>query len=255
MKVILVAGIAAAAIAVCGVADAQRGPGSGHMRAGAGGYSGASAGSFRGGYGGASMGYRTTAMGSSGWSGGGSWQGGSRPGWGGGSWQGGSRPGWGGSWHGGSRPGWGGGGWNGGWNHGWGGRPPGWGWNAGWRPGWGWGGWGWNGWRGGWWGASWAPAWGWGWGPGWGWGWNGGWGPTVGVSLGAPAVWGSTWTTGTWVSAPTVVAQDMVVAPAPAAPTLWYYCTEPAGYFPYVASCNRPWITVTPQAVPPGSGG
>jgi hypothetical protein len=27
----------------------------------------------------------------------------------------------------------------------------------------------------------------------------------------------------------------------------WYYCTQPAGYFPYVQSCSQPWISVTPQ--------
>jgi len=27
----------------------------------------------------------------------------------------------------------------------------------------------------------------------------------------------------------------------------WYYCSDPAGYYPYVAECNTGW-----QAVPPG---
>ena len=30
---------------------------------------------------------------------------------------------------------------------------------------------------------------------------------------------------------------------------LWYYCTEPAGYYPYVQTCNRAWIPVTPPSV------
>lgn len=35
----------------------------------------------------------------------------------------------------------------------------------------------------------------------------------------------------------------------PAAPrgNYWYYCTQPAGYYPYVQNCSQPWITVTPQ--------
>jgi hypothetical protein len=39
-------------------------------------------------------------------------------------------------------------------------------------------------------------------------------------------------------------------APAPQAvpqqPSYWYYCTEPAGYYPYVNTCSRPWIAVQP---------
>ena len=27
----------------------------------------------------------------------------------------------------------------------------------------------------------------------------------------------------------------------------WYYCTEPAGYYPYVRRCTVPWMTVVPQ--------
>ena len=30
----------------------------------------------------------------------------------------------------------------------------------------------------------------------------------------------------------------------------WYYCTEPAGYHPYVQQCSRPWIAVNPRSVP-----
>ena len=58
-------------------------------------------------------------------------------------------------------------------------------------------------------------------------------------------------------SSPVVVDDATVfVSPAPsaqaAAPVYWYYCTEPAGYFPYVQSCNRAWIPVVPQSVPAG---
>jgi hypothetical protein len=28
----------------------------------------------------------------------------------------------------------------------------------------------------------------------------------------------------------------------------WYYCIQPAGYFPYVKDCSEPWLKVVPQA-------
>ena len=28
----------------------------------------------------------------------------------------------------------------------------------------------------------------------------------------------------------------------------WYYCTQPAGYFPYVKACSQAWLKVVPQA-------
>jgi hypothetical protein len=34
-------------------------------------------------------------------------------------------------------------------------------------------------------------------------------------------------------------------APAPA--YYWYYCTNPAGYYPYVQNCNDAWMAVVPQ--------
>jgi hypothetical protein len=39
-------------------------------------------------------------------------------------------------------------------------------------------------------------------------------------------------------------------SPAASVPpsNLWYYCTEPAGYYPYTQTCNRAWIPVTPPA-------
>ena len=55
-----------------------------------------------------------------------------------------------------------------------------------------------------------------------------------------------------WGMMPTVIEQQDAppVAPAPTAPPMWYYCTSPAGYFPYVQACNRAWIPVTPQLTP-----
>jgi hypothetical protein len=36
------------------------------------------------------------------------------------------------------------------------------------------------------------------------------------------------------------------IAPAPAVPgsQYWYYCANPAGYFPYIRQCQVPWQTV-----------
>lgn len=52
---------------------------------------------------------------------------------------------------------------------------------------------------------------------------------------------------------PPVYVQRQPAAPAPAAapPTTWYYCTKPAGYYPYVQNCSNPWVPVDPASVPP----
>jgi hypothetical protein len=36
----------------------------------------------------------------------------------------------------------------------------------------------------------------------------------------------------------------------PASSGNWYYCPEPAGYYPYVGECSTAWIPVVPQSVP-----
>ena len=104
---------------------------------------------------------------------------------------------------------------------------------------------GWHGYRGGWGGAY--------------------WGPSVGFYFGAPAYWGP------WpyaygypylygyppysVSAPAIVVEqpvEVVTPPAQdnpgSAPAFWFYCTKPAGYYPYVRNCNDAWLRVVPQA-------
>jgi hypothetical protein len=30
----------------------------------------------------------------------------------------------------------------------------------------------------------------------------------------------------------------------------WYYCSDPAGYYPYVQNCSKAWMQVVPQANP-----
>lgn len=48
----------------------------------------------------------------------------------------------------------------------------------------------------------------------------------------------------------TVVAQAPVTGPAPA--QSWYWCANPAGYYPYVSECPAGWTSVpaTPPAPP-----
>ncbi|MBL8473276.1 MAG: hypothetical protein KF778_14550 [Rhodocyclaceae bacterium] len=48
--------------------------------------------------------------------------------------------------------------------------------------------------------------------------------------------------------APVVVQPQMYVEPnMPPPRTWWYYCEDPAGYYPYVPACNRAWRQVEPQ--------
>jgi hypothetical protein len=53
-----------------------------------------------------------------------------------------------------------------------------------------------------------------------------------------------------YVGAPVAVYAPPAYYSAPSAPTYWYYCQNPAGYYPYVSQCPRGWLTV----VPPGTG-
>ena len=105
-------------------------------------------------------------------------------------------------------------------------------------------------------------------------GWRGYWGPSFGVYVGGPGYWGAWpygwgygWGAGYGVPyavSPVVVnatpAQPVIVQPPiaqqvqpsePPATSYWYYCTQPAGYFPYVQDCSQGWMKVVPQV--PGS--
>ncbi len=144
--------------------------------------------------------------------------------------------GWGGGHGGGGR---GGGGWHGGyggWHGGYGGWHGGYG---GWRGGYG-------GWRGGW--GGWRGGWG-GWG---GWGWGG-----IGVGFANPWLWGWPYYGYPGYYPPAAYAYDTpapVVQQVPmssAAPPSWYYCDNPAGYYPYVQSCANPWRQVPATPPPP----
>jgi hypothetical protein len=46
-------------------------------------------------------------------------------------------------------------------------------------------------------------------------------------------------------SAPVSYAEPAAQA---APPAIWYYCTEPAGYYPYVQKCNVLWTPVAPPS-------
>jgi hypothetical protein len=92
--------------------------------------------------------------------------------------------------------------------------------------------------------------------------WSGGWyGPGVGLYLGLPGFWGWPYDDLAW-TAPygLFMPEDSTITwvPVPATPVpinYWYYCTSPAGYFPYVPSCNEAWIPVLPpDPVPSPSG-
>jgi len=100
---------------------------------------------------------------------------------------------------------------------------------------------------------------------GWG-GYRGGWyGPSVGVYVGVPAYvpWGL-WGYPSAVYDPSAATPYPADAPPmsgsfsppdaeqnPAPSSYWYYCANPAGYYPYVQQCNSGWTPVAPQGVPP----
>jgi hypothetical protein len=134
---------------------------------------------------------------------------------GGGGWHGG---GGGGGWHGGGGGGWhgGGGGWHGGGSH-WHGSV----------------------------GVVVGPGWGWGWGwPYYGYGW-----PYYGYAYGYP-YYG--YSASYPAYAPAYAPSSAYVEKTPAT-SYWYYCTDPAGYYPYVQTCSKSWMQVVPQSSPDAS--
>ena len=42
-------------------------------------------------------------------------------------------------------------------------------------------------------------------------------------------------------------APSISIVPAPPPAPLWYYCTDPPGYYPTVPACTVPWIPVAPS--------
>lgn len=52
-----------------------------------------------------------------------------------------------------------------------------------------------------------------------------------------------------YVAPPAVVAPAPVVQAPPPSP-VWYYCENPQGYYPYVATCGTAWRAVQPTEPP-----
>ena len=50
---------------------------------------------------------------------------------------------------------------------------------------------------------------------------------------------------------PVYIQRQPTAPPAPPSPSAWYYCQNPAGYYPYVQSCSQPWVSVDPRSVSP----
>ena len=100
------------------------------------------------------------------------------------------------------------------------------------------------------------------------WGWYGA-GLATGLYLGGPLWWGAWPYYGAYgypyyqaaysypvYTDPPAYDQYQYQPTPQAAPAnnFWYYCTEPAGYYPYVQNCSRSWMQVVPQ-YQPGQGG
>lgn len=110
-------------------------------------------------------------------------------------------------------------------------------------------------------------------------GYNGGWGgyrgwygPGLGIYIGAPWYWGSGFPyypyagnaaypayvvpssafVGAYESYPETIEPQSDVEQEPAPSAYWFYCTDPAGYYPYIQRCQAAWMRVTPENVPPG---
>ncbi len=49
---------------------------------------------------------------------------------------------------------------------------------------------------------------------------------------------------------PPVYVQRPATPPTQVA-QLWYYCPNPAGYYPHVPNCSQDWVPVDPSNVPP----
>jgi len=67
----------------------------------------------------------------------------------------------------------------------------------------------------------------------------------VGLGVGAP-IW---WPAYAYPYPAYAYAPPTVYAPpyAPQEPAYWYYCQNPAGYYPYVQQCPTGWLQVVPQ--------
>ena len=86
------------------------------------------------------------------------------------------------------------------------------------------------------------------------------------VFIGSGFWWGLPWWWGPaypYYPTPSAVLQEAPIVyihqdPAPQEPYYFYYCPNPAGYYPYIKDCPPGWMTVLPPADPlttPSAGG
>ena len=73
------------------------------------------------------------------------------------------------------------------------------------------------------------------------------------IFIGAPFVIGGPfwWAPSPYYDAPPVIVQSdpsTYIQQGPAPSGYWYYCQNPAGYYPAVQACPGGWMTVVPQA-------
>ena len=76
------------------------------------------------------------------------------------------------------------------------------------------------------------------------------------IFIGGGFWWGPPWWWGP--AYPAYAAPPVVVQGEPPVyvqqgqpPAYWYYCPNPAGYYPYITECPAGWLTVVPQAGSP----
>ena len=69
----------------------------------------------------------------------------------------------------------------------------------------------------------------------------------IGPGYWGPGYWGQY---PYYYSPPPVAVQQHPVTYEQAAPaqSYWYYCQNPAGYYPYVKRCPTPWLKVVPPS-------
>lgn len=82
----------------------------------------------------------------------------------------------------------------------------------------------------------------------------------VGVYVGAPLIWphyyypyppSVVYAPGYYPPATVIVRESPPAYVERGASSYWYYCDQPAGYYPYVKECQGTWRAVPPDAGPP----
>lgn len=84
-------------------------------------------------------------------------------------------------------------------------------------------------------------------------GWRGAWIGGFGLGLGVPYFYDS-WPYYDFAYAPPVIYANpqppTVMQTTPPVSSTWYYCDNPAGYYPYVRFCGGPWRAVPAMPTP-----